>query len=467
MFKSKPKPSVPALCYDGVTIRERTISLLTNMWRRVLVSAFVLFILMVCPFCHAQLTLNDCREAGELVRCGTLRVPENRSMDGGRRLDLSIIVVPYTGHAQASEPLFVLKGGPGEAATSDAEYTLDLFRALRAEHDLVLLDQRGTGATGLQCDVADHAFLIPRDPEQCLAQLRSKADLRLYTTEHFVEDLDAARKALGYEQISLWAGSYGTRAAYIYATKYPERIRSLVLIAPAPLSMPVLDAFEEDGRVALDALTADCVADRACGKAFPRVRADVRRLRDGLTDRFDLIGFQALLYSSGTSRWIPFLASRAAVGDRAPLEAAIAQVRRQLIPRLSIGLHLAVFCSEDFPFRAPGASLNARSFLRAEYDIACRGWPVAQLPKDFHAPMRIDRPALLIAGEWDPATSPRWTRIAAGQFSRSQVVIVPKEGHTLERISACVGEMTRQFLERGNADASCALRLKPLPYRMP
>lgn len=102
-----------------------------------------------------------------------------------------------------------------------------------------------------------------------------------------------------------------------------------------------------------------------------------------------------------------------------------------------------------------------------EYDIACRGWPLAELPKDFHAPMHIDIPALLIAGEWDPATSPRWARIAAAQFSRSQVVIVPKEGHTLERVGACVGSMTREFLEHGTADASCSLRLEPLPYRLP
>jgi pimeloyl-ACP methyl ester carboxylesterase len=42
--------------------------------------------------------------------------------------------------------------------------------------------------------------------------------------------------------------------------------------------------------------------------------------------------------------------------------------------------------------------------------------------------MRVDKPALLISGEWDPVTSPRWTRVAADQFSRSQIVIVPKKG---------------------------------------
>lgn len=441
----------------------RCIAIAPNMLLRLCLA----FVLLVGPRVHAQLTLQECGESGAGLRCGKLRVPENRSIADSRRLDLSIIVVSHVNGGKAREPLFILKGGPGEAATTDVEDTIAQFRAILSEHDLVLLDQRGTGATRLRCEIADSAFLIPRDPGLCVTQLSAKANLRFYTTEDFVEDLDAARAALGYEQISLWGGSYGSRAAYVYAKRHSARIRSLVLIAPAPLSMPLLDVFDEGGRSVLDAVAADCAADRVCTKAYPTVQTDMKRLRDGLTDRFDLIGLQMLLYSSATTRWLPFLASRMVVGDRAPFEAAVRQVRSELVPRLSIGLHLAVFCSEEVPFRAPDASSKPPSFLRAEYDVACYGWPQARLPADFRTTVRVDRPALLITGEWDPSTSPRWARTAADQFFRGQVVIVPKEGHILGRINDCIGTMTREFLEKGKADASCALTLKPLPYRLP
>ncbi len=69
----------------------------------------------------------------------------------------------------------------------------------------------------------------------------------------------------------------------------------------------------------------------------------------------------------------------------------------------------------------------------------------------------MDAAVLLIAGEWDPATSPRWARLAAEQFSKSQVVIAPKQGHILDGIAACVAAMTREFLDRGRADPSCAM----------
>ena len=237
----------------------------------------IAFCLLIGRQAGAQLSLHDCHISGELVRCGTLQVPENRKTPAGRQLALTILVGPRSDRGESREPLFILKGGPGERATADAEDTLQMFRSVRRNHDLVLLDQRGSGGVNqLQCDVAEHTFLVPRDPERCLRELSEKADLRQYTTEHFVEDLEAARGALGYEQISLWAGSYGTRAAYVYAKRYPQRVRSLVLIAAAPISMPVLDTYTEEGRIALDALVADCATDSACARAFPTLRIDLQ-----------------------------------------------------------------------------------------------------------------------------------------------------------------------------------------------
>ena len=266
----------------------------------------------------AQLSLNDCHISGEPVRCGTLRVPENRTTPAGRQMDLAIVVVPHSDRGESKEPLFILKGGPGERATADAEDTFQMFRSVRRDRDLVLLDQRGTGEPNrLQCDIAEHTFVVPRDPERCLRDLSDKADLRQYTTEHFVQDLEAARSALGYEQISLWAGSYGTRAAYVYAKRYPQRVRSLVLIAAAPLSMPVLDTFAEEGRIALDALIADCVTDRECaGPSTPGIGAttDLRTAPRGLLQRRRAIHVisgngRPLVHASGIRTCVPRMAA--------------------------------------------------------------------------------------------------------------------------------------------------------------
>ena len=426
--------------------------------------ATVLALLLTPPAVRAQLRLNDCVTEGMPSQCGTLRVAEDPSNPASRVLTLGVIVVRHRTSGAPKEPIFVLKGGPGERATDGPEATTTMFRAALPDRDVVLINQRGSARAALRCDAAARAFLVPRDPEECLQRLTSTADLRMYTTEHFVADLEAARAAFGYDRINLWGASYGSRAAYVYAKRYPSRVRAIVLVAPAPLAASVLDSYEANGRRALDAVVDGCLAEAACRRAFPAVASQVAALRDGLTDRFEQFGLQTLLYSSSTANAVPLIADRGGAGDRLVLETAIQQVRASLTPAVSIGLNLAVFCSEELPYREPGAS-DRRSFLRDEYEEACRNWPRATLVPDFRTVVRLDIPALVITGERDPATPPEWAHRAAAQFTTSQVVIVAGEGHLLNRLGTCVGDMTREFIDQGLANASCS-RIRPVPYRL-
>jgi pimeloyl-ACP methyl ester carboxylesterase len=424
---------------------------------------FVALLLMPAAV-RAELRLSDCVTEGLPSRCGTLQVAEDPSNPASRVLSLAVIVVRHRTTGLPQEPLFILTGGPGQAATDGVEDAVRQFGAVLQDHDLVLINQRGTVPGSLRCEAAARAFLVPRDPEECLRRLTANADLRMYTTEHFVADLEAGRAALGYDRVNLSGGSYGSRAAYVYAKRYPSRVRSVVLIAPAPLASSVLDNYELSGRRALDAVVQGCLADAACRRTFPAVAAQVAALRNGLRDRFEQFGLQVLLYSSSTANAIPLIADRAAAGDGSVLETAIQQVRTSLLPRLALGLNLAVFCSEELSYREPGVR-DRRSFVREEYEDACRGWPQAALVPDYRSVVRLDIPALVIAGERDPATPPQWAQLAAGQFTTSQVVIVPGEGHLLNRLEACVGKMTREFIDSGRANASCS-RISPLPYRL-
>jgi hypothetical protein len=87
----------------------------------------VAFISVAGITANAQLTLRACGQAGVRAQCGRLRVPENPLMPNGRQLSLHLVVIPRADTGQAREPLFVLKGGPGEAATADAEDVIEMF----------------------------------------------------------------------------------------------------------------------------------------------------------------------------------------------------------------------------------------------------------------------------------------------------------------------------------------------------
>ena len=406
-----------------------------------------------------HLTVGDCTIASTPARCGTLRVLEDRAAPLGRQITLNIRVLRATGTPPLREPLFVLAGGPGQAVTDLVESFVEMFGHVRNTRDIVLVDQRGTGGTNrLQCVVAPRTFVVPADPATCLSRLTSNADLKAYGTESFIQDLEAAREALGYERVSLWGASYGTRAAVAYVRRYPARVRSLVLLSPAPLTMPVLASLEVDGDRSLDALVDDCIADSACGKAFPNLRADLKTVRVKLTDPYYALGIRFLLYSSATFRSIPQYITEAAAGSWQLLDGAIDRFRSEVLGELSIGLHLTILCGEDLSFRDPSESARASAVWR-DYLRTCAGWPRAIPGAEFYEPLAVDTPALLIVGEWDPVTSPRRARVAADQFKSSDVVVLPRAGHLFPGAERCLDEMTAGFLNDGKADTTCVRSL--------
>ena len=406
-------------------------------------------------------TLRRCTVAGEPAQCGSISVPENHRDPRGRQLALTLVVLSGSGGGERREPIFLLAGGPGQAATSLQAWAATVFQNLRRTRDIVLVDQRGSSGTNrLGCALAPGTFFVPADVDRCVARLSQNATLSLYGTESFIEDLEFVRRTLGYGRIVIYGASYGTRAAYVYARRYPESVRAAVLVAPAPISMAVLDSFAEDGRRSLDAIVADCLADRACAQAFPHLKTGVEHFRATITDPFRVLGLQLLQYSSATAAHIPSIISKAASGNLAPLDSAIDESRQQLAEQLALGLNLTIICAEDLSFGATGEA----SPLRQQYVRACRGWPRAAVSPTFHDVVRLSVPALILVGEWDPVTSPRWARVAADQFSPSQVVTLPKAGHMLDGFETCMGAMIAGFLDRSAADTSCVTTVRRLLY---
>jgi pimeloyl-ACP methyl ester carboxylesterase len=97
------------------------------------------------------------------------------------------------------------------------------------QRDLVLVDLRGTGkSAALTCpELArpdadgnfDSDLLSVPAVRACRARLEQTADLRLYTTEIAVDDLEEVRQALGYGPINVYGTSYGTRVAQHYTRR--------------------------------------------------------------------------------------------------------------------------------------------------------------------------------------------------------------------------------------------------------
>ncbi|HKG77960.1 MAG TPA: alpha/beta fold hydrolase, partial [Pyrinomonadaceae bacterium] len=216
------------------------------------------------------IALTDCEVQGlGKAKCGTLEVYENRATRKGRMISLNILVLPATGDKREPDPLVYFAGGPGAAATKDASGIAGAFAKIREHRDLLFVDQRGTGKSHpLNCDFYNPAdlqsylgyFFPLEDIRKCRPQLELNADLKLYTTDIAIDDMDEVRAAFGYEQLNLFGGSYGTRAALTYLKRYPKRVRTATLQGVAPANSYMPSDFPLGMERALQGVIAECAA---------------------------------------------------------------------------------------------------------------------------------------------------------------------------------------------------------------
>jgi len=231
----------------------------------------------------ARLVFGPCADSAT-GRCGTLRVPENPAGSGGRRIGIRVLVLPALDPARRDgrTALFYLAGGPGAAASGSAGWASDAFAEYWQRHDLVFVDQRGTGFSHrLACpearslDLSSPPAAVRAAWGACVR--RVDADPRFYTTSIAMDDLDAVRTALGYERVDLYGISYGATAAQIYLRRHGGRVRSVILDGGTLLHIPILERWAPNGQRALDRLLARCGRDAGCRGAFPDPAGDLAR----------------------------------------------------------------------------------------------------------------------------------------------------------------------------------------------
>ena len=450
-----------------------------------------------------MISLESCRLPGGVqAQCGTLTVDENPDLAGGRAIDLDIAVFPATGSSSVvqADPLFLLAGGPGQAATEVYPNMAYVFEEVNRLRDIVLVDQRGTGdSNGFVCENLTDESLPDDLPDEaavdllndCRAMLEAQADLTQYTTDRFIADLEAVRVALDYDTINLYGASYGSRAALAYMRRHPEVIRSVVLDAVAGPELVLYRDMPRDGQRALDLLLERCAADEACQAAFPNVQVEYDALLARLEqpqpiavahpltneslefqmtrDRLSQYVF-SILYSPELQSLLPLLIHHAhETGDFSPLVVQALSVSSST--GLYPGLLYAVACSEDAPLIDPAeaeairAETSFGSFTDNFLDI-CATWPRADVAADLREPLQSDIPALLLSGGSDPVTPPDYAEQVAATLPNSRQLVIPGFGHGMIAYG-CMPRLVAQFIRDGGAEAietSCLEELQPPPF---
>jgi pimeloyl-ACP methyl ester carboxylesterase len=448
----------------------------------------------------ARLALAPCDVPGleRKARCGTYEVFEDRRAGQGRRIGLKVVVVPASVAERLPDPLVFVTGGPGESATQAAAFLSRELRPLLERRDLLLLDQRGTGGSHpLNCTLYDRSgdlqdalgdFFPVEAVERCRAELETKADLGLYTTDLAADDLEEVRQALGYGPLNLYGGSYGTRAILVFMRRHPGSVRTATLEGVDPPNFPMPLYFARDAQRALDGVLGECAAEPACREAFPDIAAEARQVFErlarapvnasvvhpesgeprtvSLSRDLAAEAVRYLLYQPGGASQLPAVLHAAAQGDFAPLAEFALFGRRVIVSSGALGLYLSITCAEDLPrVGEPDAMAASRGSFLGDYRYrqqsrACGLWPRGRVSPGFAEPVASRAPTLLLSGEWDPVTPPSQAQDALKHLPNGRHVLIPHGAHGSNGMigAGCITGLIAAFVERGSAqdlDASC------------
>ncbi len=474
----------------------------TRIWKPGRIAALLIIALAVAGLVHTkrahpagwvavpnhaqpgQLTMKPCTyptEKGDLpADCGTLTVPENRADPKSR-----LIAVPVTRIRSQSrhpaEPVFRLEGGPGRT-------NMDFPFASRyvGNRDLVLVGYRGVdGSARLDCqevsDARRHTADLLSDSaldasakamRACAQRLTNSGyDLAGYTIAERVDDLDAAREAMGYDRVDLLSESFGTRVALIYAWRHPESIKRSVMIGVNPPGHFIWKPGQTDEQLRrLSALCGSTCVDQFASMQrtqanFPkrwgpfgihRGNAEVASffgLMDSSTNATPISGpmtldaWRAADHGDASGLWFQSLASAL------------------LFPRVQVWGDSAAMARIDAATAVEHFKGNATSvigdpgnrFLWAGGALT-DAWPAAPGESTYARTRDSDVPMLLISGEFDGTTpAVNATRDLLPHLSNGHQVLLKGFGHTTDFWSQQVGagnHLINGYLDSGTVDAS-------------
>jgi pimeloyl-ACP methyl ester carboxylesterase len=403
--------------------------------------------------------LEDCEfqppnsKANYDAECGTLVVPENWDVAGSRLIALPVVRIPAD-DPQPADPVFYLTGGPGQ--TNLAWAPPDWLLRTR---DVVMVGYRGVdGTVVLSCPDAEGLFAAHMGRDLISDALREEGgavarkcarahqeagvDLSGYAIPGVVEDLEAARKALGYERINLLSESYGTRIAQIYAYLHPDSLRRAVLIGVNTPGRFIWRPADFDRLIGY--ISGLCEQDAVCSSRTDDFAQAMYAVNHKMPERWLFFkidpgtirfGSHMLFFSNRQMPMVFDAYLAAAEGDASGL--AMMNLLGRLAPtgQVVFGDQIIKAASADvdrydgLESVSLGESIMGAPLSEMMWPVVAE-WPVELIWQDLRELQESDVEMLLVNGTVDFSTPPFALDEAEPYFHNAQIVLLPEFSHT-------------------------------------
>jgi pimeloyl-ACP methyl ester carboxylesterase len=304
-----------------------------------------------------------------------------------------------------------------------------------------------------------------------------------------MDDLAELSEWLGYAQLNINGGSYGTVEAQVFTRRHPDMVRTVIMNGVAPLQDRVYVHHARYLQESLENMYAECAEQSECSEAYPDLQAVTEEVLQTASTRPRLVragsmrspfrigplsyALRGLLY--GQSGTVPARIYEAKDGNWQTL--ADYYVQRQswvgTTAGVPAGYHFSVLCAEDIdPLTWPeieeaSAGTFMGDYLIAGYKRACERWPSAEMPASFFEPVTSNKPVLILSGGRDPVTPVVGGNKIAEQWPNNVHVVVPNGGHG--QSGPCITAMLVHLIRTGSVsgiDTSCVQSRPPTAFEI-
>ncbi len=459
------------------------------MFNKVLASQFIFCLLCLCSF-HLDgqdVSLENTESfypdsemlKNDSVRWAYLNVPENWDDPTSNQIKIAVAILKNTSGNKNSDAVIFIQGGPGASGTSSVWSWL--AHPLRKKNDIVLFDVRGTGfceprlcpelGKELMKILAKNQSPEEDEKEKVAASLTCKQnllnkniDIHAYNSLSVAKDLNALKTQLGYQKWNTYGVSYGTYMAQVYASSFPDDIKSLLLDSSIPEISTYYTKNTTNFLNSLSIVFKECKNNKECNDAYPNLEdvfyqtianletnpitvAVDKKIIESEEFTYNAedfkVAIQQALYHRNLVEVLPLLIYQFHDRNEAALGNLVAAFSSLL--SMDYGVYYCVSCNEvlhnnDFSNFQKNAAITKGvnggiSFYETDFAV-CNKWNEKSLDstKLIHHNLSnlkdLNVPVLIFGGELDPITPLSNGEELAEIFSNAYFVKVRTFGHT-------------------------------------
>ncbi len=438
----------------------------------------------------------------ENTEYGFLEVPENRDVKASRTIKLAYLVLKARNPNSGKEPILYLQGGPGGSTLFMANFWND--HELRSDRDIVLMDQRGTGASNAICtDLGDQLIsILSKDLsaagehqelskviESCKENAEaSGTDLSGYNSRENAADFEQLRQELGVTKWNVMGGSYGSRLGLTIMRDYPESVRSAILFSIFAPENDLYVNFISNFKQSLFRAFEKCGQEADCNARYPNLKERYFELLQKLETAplsFEFRGesfvlnpqdvlllTHQLLYQKNRIGFVPSFIEAMETGNEEVLNRALAPTVATS-SLINIAMYLSVMTYEELPFNNSDAyakDLQANpefntgpAFFNSDTRLM-ENWHSSRATAREDDAVVSDIPTLVMNGYLDPITPSSNARQMIESLENSYFFEFQNEGHSF--FNPCFFQICRSFLDQPESQpqASCVEENPQIPW---